>query len=190
MDSVFYFITSNYLIIIIIVLAILMAIVGYYAEKTNFGKNKYNTSNDINNIDKKNIQELANKKWSDSFDNKSLLKNDLQVEDKENSIEIKNENIVKKDSSNLSTKKENVESKENDELEDLDIAFEKAFQDQISISDVDNLDDDIDNMKVEPLFSSDGLSSNIINIDSNSNIELPKIKKIDTEEEKKDVWSS
>lgn len=188
MDSIFYFITSNYLLIIAIAVIIFMAIVGYYAEKTNFGQNKYNSQKkhiSIDNEQVKDIQKIVddNNAVIASIDNSIKVQNS-PLSNKEEVSEI----LVNNEDTNLDERKENIENEKNEELEDLDLAFERAFQDQISIADVDVLDDDIDNMKVDPLFSSDNLNVSSINVDANSNIELPEIKKLESEDPKEDVW--
>lgn len=88
------FINDNYLKLVIGLVLILMAIIGYYAEKTGFGnklkkEKKENDENDENKVDIDNIG------LNDFVDNNSIVANDDSLVKNQ---DINNENIIQQQS--------------------------------------------------------------------------------------------
>lgn len=158
MEYVIDFFATNYILIIILCVIIIMFFLGYYAEKTNFGEIKYKDRNKNKNEE----EEVVEEEPIPILEEETV---DLQTAPVENN--------------NIELPKEEVKISTDIETDDLEVAFQKAFQEQISLADSEYLDEDIDNMKVDPLFSDSNDTTSIID----SNIKLPEIKKMELKDE-------
>lgn len=94
MDAIIEYILSNYTWILIGSIIILLAVIGWYADKTNFGQGE-NTS-DIKNDESKNIddlkEQLGNKKLLDEI-NGTINKEEQNISDTTNSL-VNDSNFV------------------------------------------------------------------------------------------------
>lgn len=173
------FINDNYLKFAIGLILILMALIGYHAEKTNFGnkfiseKQKEKKDNNRIDVDKLRINDfIVNGSIEDGVEQTSNLK-PLETEI--------NTKVETEESTKNSQLQDLVDNKEVSE-EDIDEEFEKIIPKEQTL-DCD-LITDINNMEVKPLENETNKSSDML-LQFNSNIDLPEIDNLKTDE---DIW--
>ena len=209
MDNILGYITDNYISIVFFIVLILLAIIGYYAEKAN---NKKNSQGDqLNKVDHNTLLKEGNE-FIESLETETKQKNDvmekseLKVEQKNDkniailSEDIKN-NLIKEEKNNelfpeeiLSVDNNIQETREQinqvEENKTNEVIFNKEeinrFNEEFElilpkkeIIDSDLLSD-IDDLELGRTQKID--LSVVPDLD---NIELPKIKQMDKEE---DIW--
>ena len=182
MAEVVSFLVSNYVWILVIVIITLLAIIGGYANKTNFGegekkekaKNNEDINSNIQNItlnDAIGIKQETQNKQDNNIDNVETQENINAVNSPTKNVEtsnnIKNENIFK-----------SIE----DKLSSLDNELNSILQKKDVIN--DNILEDIDDMS----FSNEKKSEKkVFNDIKTSDIELPEIKSLKDKDE--DIWN-
>lgn len=179
MNSVLEFITINYSWFLFASIVILLAIIGYYADKTNFGQGE---SKDDSTIKNKEINDL----------NKDMVKKESVIPKDENKINNKNQ-VQEKISSQPTAKKmpplEKKESKSEKSFEKFDDKFEKLDkelenllpQKDIISGKAGDLMDDIDNLTLDKTQK-----LKLSEIPDLDDVDLPNIKKLSKIDE--DVW--
>ena len=194
MTEVLEYIVSNYTWIIIGIIIILLAIIGSYADKTNFGQGKSKDKKEdldsdpisVNDFEYQtldnNMQEDNNNKEERSDD--ALEHNDAQTSKTINNIDEKSndENVSNEDHEETQSNTDQVGQNETKEtFEEKFDKFDKEFNSVLPEKNVINGDllEDIDSLSLE---KADFTSSEIPDLDD---IELPKIKQIEKEE---DIW--
>ena len=191
-NEIMNFINEHYLKLVIGLVLVLMAIIGYYAEKTNFGNKLKKENKKENKVDIDNIG--LNDFVESNSDITSINQTNEIVQDSGNlpSQENINENNINGYNENFQSKETLTEEqtlmKNNVVLDDvnvetnLDDEFKKVFPTEESM-DYD-LMVDINNMHIEPLESVD-ISNNNAYAKLSSNIDLPEINDF---ESSGDVW--
>lgn len=195
MTEVLEYIVSNYTWIIIGIIIILLAIIGSYADKTNFGQGKSKDKKEdldsdtisVNDFEYQtldnNMQEDNNNKEEEKSDD-ALEHNDAQTSKTINNIDEKSndENVSNEDHAETQSNTDQVGQNETQEtFEEKFDKFDKEFNSVLPEKNVINGDllEDIDSLSLE---KADFTSSEIPDLDD---IELPKIKQIEKEE---DIW--
>ena len=208
MDSILEYIINNYIWILFGSIVVLFAIIGYYAEKTNFGQGPQNEAqNDNVDITNKKLQDLYNNeknnnsnlnvetKIVDNIDNVDITNKrsqDLHNNEKNNNSNL---NVETKIVDNIDNVKENVkdlfynELSQNSKLKSFENteksfeAFDKDFNELLPKKNIiDNeLLEEIDELSLDKTQKID-----IGTIPDLNDLELPKIKNLNTKE--KDIW--
>lgn len=195
MTEVLEYIVSNYTWIIIGIIIILLAIIGSYADKTNFGQGKSKDKKEdldsdtisVNGFEYQtldnNMQEDNNNKEEEKSDD-ALEHNDAQISKTINNIDEKSndENVSNEDHEETQSNTDQVGQNETQEtFEEKFDKFDKEFNSVLPEKNVINGDllEDIDSLSLE---KADFTSSEIPDLDD---IELPKIKQMEKEE---DIW--
>ncbi len=200
MGEILEYIMSNYTWLLGGLIIILLAIIGRYADKTNFGQGN-KPKEDLNNT-----LDLDGKKFNDFFEESSNdeninidnnLKeeqqvtiddfgNDLPIQQKkelndEQGINL-NTKTDKKDKEIITNDIENNEQTNNDTFEEEFDKFDEEFNSILPKKDIisDELLDDIDNISIEEKNQE---NNDIPDLDD---VELPKIKNLKKDEE--DIW--
>lgn len=203
MTKILEYIMLNYTWFLGGMIIILLAIIGSYADKTNFGQGKEKESNKKTEdliIPNKGLddyaRELSDKEHSISQENPEILNNQKEDLSKlegndTNLLETDNSSINETDNSSIN-ETEKIESEENiHELEDAhENDFEKDFDKfteefNATLPKKDIMDgellDDIDSLSLDK--TKEFKFSDIPNLDD---VELPEIKQLTPEEE--DIW--
>ena len=190
MKSVLEYIMLNYTWFLVGAIIILLAIIGSYADKTNFGQGKQKEEKDEDsikdNIDKK---ALENKRMEDMIE---VSKHDAPVSEKTISVtsmpldtNVQSQNTVSLNNNGISQNIEsiNTEIKALENSEEKFEKFEKEFNELLPKKEIinDELLDEIDNLSLDKTQKID--LSDIPDLDD---VELPKIKSLQPEEE--DIW--
>jgi len=168
MEKFLEYIMMNYTWILGISIMILLAVIGYYADKTNFGqgKNKEKQSND----EEVNLQSNTEEKRLDDIINPNIQEETV-VED------IRNNNRVEEPVVDLIKEQPKTNFEQNFEK------FDKEFNEFLPKKEL--IDDEL-------LFEIDSLSLDktqkidLTDIPDLDDVELPKIKELQPEEE--DIW--
>lgn len=183
MINILEYINENYTLFLGGAIIILLAIIGSYADKTNFGQGK--TKEDKDNNKKENEIDLSNKKLGDLFDD--ISKSEPQ---ENNSNSVKDEKVTIDE---LSTPIEDVlnhnipdslkhsepEKKEKETANKFDQEFKQIIPDKNLIN--GDLLSDIDSMTLD---SKKELTS--LDIPDLDDVDLPEIKNI--KETDDDIW--
>ena len=196
MQSILEYITLNYTWILGVSIIILLAVIGYYADKTNFGQGKQ--TEDINK-DKINEFSLEGKRMED-----------LLEQNKDNNVDVEKNDVISPgsvantDLNNVNTKSVNNDKDSainnsgfiykkdelvNDKLNSLENSeqkfnnFEKEFNELLPKKEImdDELLDEIDNLSLDKTQK-----INLSNIPDLDDVELPRIKTLKFDEE--DIW--
>lgn len=195
MTKILEYIMLNYTWFLGGMIIILLAIIGSYADKTNFGQGKEKESNKKTEdliIPNKGLddyaRELSDKEHSISQENPEILNN--QKEDL-SKLEVNDTNLLETDNSSInetekSEPEENIHEHENAHENDFEKDFDKfteEFNATLPKKDImdEELLDDIDSLSLDK--TKEFKSSDIPDLDD---VELPKIKQLTPEEE--DIW--
>lgn len=194
MTEILEYISLNYTWFLIGAIIILLAIIGSYADKTNFGQGK----------DKLNLDDTPNKDLEESLDlldnvvdnNLNLnAQNEVKSNDENKESEVQGSNINNNTNNDINnnnieqTEKDVVSNEteiENNHLDDFEESFNKfdqefnALMPKKDIIDVELLDD-IDSLSLDKTQK-----FNIRDIPDLDDVELPKIKDFKTDE--KNIW--
>ena len=189
MQTILEYIMLNYIWIIVGSITILLAIIGYYADKTNFGQGKNIEKEDKDTMD---ITALQGKRMEDLFGHNETVSNKLSAIP-ENNGESTNTNPSNNNLGNdidilediEYMNSENVESqidslsKSEEKFEKFDEEFNELLPEKEIIE--GDLLDEINNLSLDKTQKIQ--ISDIHNIDD---VELPEIKTMPIEEE--DIW--
>ena len=189
METFLEYIQANYTWFILGLIIILLAIIGSYADKTNFGQGKQDddTEDDFKdlNIENKRINDLV----SDVNKNNKTEKKEVEKTSKHKNS--KKEESVEKTNVEKNNKEETKEDKKSEKTEkNLDDSFEeqfKNFDDEFNsiIPKKDLLNeellDDIDNLSLDKTQK-----FKFTDIPDLDDVDLPEIKKINQKQE--DIW--
>lgn len=181
MIEVMEFIASHYIWFLVGAIVTLLAIIGYYADKTNFGQG--NSLEDENNpevnLDNVGLSDIANGVYENNedtqkdspiiVDNNEFMNNELDLAQMVPDENFVSSNIEEPEGTKILTEEEI--NKFNDEFNS--ILPKKDFIDTGLLSDIENLELD----KTQKI--------NIEEVPDLDDVELPKIKKMNVEE---DIW--
>lgn len=203
MANVLEFIVSNYVWIMLVAIIILLAIIGSYADKTNFGqgKNIKNVSEEKFDIEKSDIKNMRlgtllepehhileensrskTKNNSSSVDIQSNQGQTLDATNQDSNLDHKNIET----NNTLETQNESfLDSESQTEQSSFEENFEKFDKEFDAIIPKKNLIDDELLEDIDSLSLGKTQDLNIDNIPDLDDLELPKIKKIESEE---DIW--
>lgn len=162
------FIMTYYPWIIIISIIILLAVIGYYADKTNFG------------------QQISDDEEKENLD-EEILKDDILVNQevntvkKETKINKKEKSIKKMDIKHEQNSKKNLDKKDLDQYDKFDKEFDEVLPEKEIID--DDLLNDIDSLSLDKTQK-----ISVQDIPDLDNIELPEIK-LQGSSKKKDLWN-
>lgn len=192
MSEIIEFLLENYIWILSIIIVILLAIIGYFADKTNFGQKDFKLNDDIKEINTQ--EDLLN-----GIDTNKTLKeaaesltesNKEEVKEDKHEVEVEKQPVAMENNPEANLKEElksEIEEKKLDGVletsEDENINLDQMFNEVIPVKSLmdDEILDDIDNMTVEPT------SLETKDIPDLDDIELPKIESLATDTEE-DIW--
>lgn len=192
MSEIIEFLLENYIWILSIIIVILLAIIGYFADKTNFGQKDFKLNDDIKEINTQ--EDLLN-----GIDTNKTLKeaaesltesNKEEVKEDKHEVEVEKQPVAMENNPEANLKdepKSETEEKKLDGIletsEDENINLDQMFNEVIPVKSLmdDEILDDIDNMTVEPT------SLETKDIPDLDDIELPKIESLATDTEE-DIW--
>lgn len=192
MSEIIEFLLENYIWILSIIIVILLAIIGYFADKTNFGQKDFKLKDDIKEINTQ--EDLLN-----GIDTNKTLKeaaesltesNKEEVKEDKHEVEVEKQPVAMENNPEANLKEElksETEEKKLDGIletsEDENINLDQMFNEVIPVKSLmdDEILDDIDNMTVEPT------SLETKDIPDLDDIELPKIESLATDTEE-DIW--
>lgn len=170
MIQILEYISQNYTLLLSVLVLILLAIIGYYADKTNFGQGK----NQEKEIETKNQQKIG---LSDALNihKKEIINNEQknisENEDKKNKINIEEQ----KDVSNLNLKEEkNIE--EQKDISNLNLKEEKIISniEELKKNQINEEKLNFDNPKLDNKVTIKEIEVNSDVFDEEINILLPK----------------
>lgn len=190
MIQVLEYISQNYTLFLIVLVLILLAIIGYYADKTNFGqgKNQEKESKEVN--DNKEEQKTLNEaiKTNDSSNEEKLVENVDKIEiaeEKNENAEEKNENAeeknLKEDLVENTINEINIEEpiiKKEEQIKEFDEIESLLPKKELINSDLLN---EIEGMEFNSI--KEKTSFDVPDLDD---ISLPKIKNL--VEKEQDIW--
>lgn len=185
MESVLEYITLNYTWFLVGLIIILLAIIGYYADKTNFGQGKTEEEDEKN-------QNLENIKIQNNEEKQETEKKELeQTVESEPTKEVQPKvNVVAKEDKVTEKKDVVVEYKKAAETKnkkvDLDETFkklDKEFDELLPKKEIidDELLDEIDSLSLDKTQK-----LNLTDIPDLDDLDLPKIKSLKSIDE--DIW--
>lgn len=192
MSEIIEFLLENYIWILSIIIVILLAIIGYFADKTNFGQKDFKLNDDIKETNTQ--EDLLN-----GIDTNKTLKeaaesltesNKEEVKEDKHEVEVEKQPVAMENNPEANLKEElksETEEKKLDGIletsEDENINLDQMFNEVIPVKSLmdDEILDDIDNMTVEPT------SLETKDIPDLDDIELPKIESLATDTEE-DIW--
>lgn len=211
MESILEYIMTNYIWFLCGGIVILLAIIGSYADKTNFGQGKQNEKN-ITKDEEINLKELENKGIGTLADQKQdiieeerdlssqkedIIEEPIQLqnvtqEQSTKNIEINNEVLQQQENvSNVENSSQQIVSEENEvvpkppkiDFEHKFDEFDKEFEELIPHKEIINgeLLEDIESLSLEKTQKID--LSEIPDLDD---VELPKIKSLEPQHQ--DIW--
>lgn len=184
MQTILEYIMLNYIWIIVGSIIILLAVIGYYADKTNFGQGKTIETENDNIID---IASLHGKRMEDLFEHNGDVSNKLSLNPENTNASI---NLTPSNNINTSQNIENMNFENmNSQIDSLNQSeenfekFDKEFNELLPKKEIIDGDllDEVNNLsfdKTQKIQISD-----ILNVDD---VELPEIKTLPIEEE--DIW--
>lgn len=191
MQTLLDYIMSNYIWIIAGSIIILLAIIGYYADKTNFGQGKTQEKDSNDNVD---IKSLEGKRMEDLLEHNEGMVNNSEINTESDDISIHNNqmdstmpnNNLQNDTVSVESKNFLTESNQINSLNESEENFEKfnkEFNELLPKKEIidDELLDEIENLSFDKTQKID--LSDIQDLDD---VELPTIKPLKTEEE--DIW--
>lgn len=204
MAEVLEYIVTNYTWLLIGAIIILLAIIGSYAEKTNFGQGKEKLENDKNNLDANSINsEIINDMFEENTNDAQVGNNNINVTDEVSEPKFNNndntsyngipENQTKdKDSdfselsnpnTGLEENTQEVEINEKDDFDENFNKFDEEFNTLLPKKDIIDNDmlDDIDNLSLDKTQKI-GLND----IPDLDDLELPRIKNL--KDECDNIW--
>lgn len=200
MKEIIEYIMNNYTWFLGGLIIILLAIIGRYADKTNFGQPKIKKQeenlNPVNSLDGKLLSDLTNKENINQNESKvqnaepqqklETIGQNIEPQQKLENLDQNFESLYDQQSENEGTSivKEETqvikeESLSEDKFEDFDKEFNEILPEKSLLD--EELLDDIENIKIDKPQKMD------IDVDLNlEDVELPKIKTF--EPESNDVW--
>lgn len=170
MEAFLEYIMLNYTWFLGGAIIILLAIIGYYADETNFGQGKDKKDNNFK-LDEveSNIEEIIEEPIQETIDN--------SIEEPEDVLEQSDDLINLDEIENINQEIQDTNFEE--EFEKFDKEFNEILPEKEIIS--DELLDEIENLSIDKTQKLD--LSDIPDLDD---VELPKIKLLEPEEQ--DVW--
>ena len=216
MSSVIDFLISNYQIIIIAVIVILLAIIGGYADRTNFGQPKNNTQNGVENGKTQLstlISDLGNKRINDQISNSSdsdksvSVNKEKETVSSEQNVGQSNVSEISKDNSNVGNINVENSSIENGNVsKSIEVSGEEKEENTSSKhnnyktfeSDFDKFNEEFDAILPKKDIIDNSLLNDINNLTLDKtqkidlsipdldDVELPKIRGVETDE--KEIW--
>lgn len=190
MQIVLEYIMLNYAWLLLGSIIILLAIIGYYADKTNFGQGKIKDENiDTNKIDKK---LLEGKRLEDLLGNNKDNIEEPSTNLQEESLEIANNNLEAWDNETLYNNENNISlpekqiNKDINTLEQTEKKFEKFDEEFNQLLPEKNIIDDELLDEINNLSLDKTQKINLSDIPNLDDVDLPKIKPLQIEEE--DIW--
>lgn len=151
MLDLFKYILANYTWLLIATILTLLAIIGYFAEKTNFGQGKQD-----NNLDEENKEDKAITQKIEDEENKQMLSSDMQ---QPNNLE---NNSVIDDSGAITP----------NPIENPDLSTDQNVEVKQNVENTDKINNDNDSNAV--VSSINNLDSNINEEVNNSTITVPE----------------
>lgn len=194
------YIMTNYIWFLGGIIIIFLAIIGYFADKTNFGQGKSSEKEKKelnNNYENKTLQDVINsevkeqKVVEEEIDQEQVSINEQSVSEEENVIEgnlQQQESINNEQIQTITNDKEIIEAPEKEVInqssfEDSFAKFDKEFEEILPKKEIieDEFLDEIDNLELDKTQKID-----LGDIPDLDDVDLPKIKKLESEVE--DVW--
>lgn len=194
------YIMTNYIWFLGGIIIIFLAIIGYFADKTNFGQGKSSEKEKKelnNNYENKTLQDVINsevkeqKVVEEEIDQEQVSINEQSVSEEENVIEgnlQQQESINNEQIQTITNDKEIIEAPEKEAInqssfEDSFAKFDKEFEEILPKKEIieDEFLDEIDNLELDKTQKID-----LGDIPDLDDVDLPKIKKLESEVE--DVW--
>lgn len=183
MNSFIEFITVNYAWFLFGTIIILLAVIGYYADKTNFGQKDNSdmietNKDELNNIKenesiKKEIPEVQEESKKEVLDTSSIEKNTTNMNPIEDQLEPEN---------NTPEKNNSIKKSFEETYEKLDKELDELLPDKSVISgDVGDLINDIDSLSLDKTQR-----INLSDIPDLDDVDLPEIKNIKKYSD--DIW--
>ncbi len=178
MRDVLEYIMANYTWLLGGAIIILLAIIGSYADKTNFGQGK-ETKDDKKNKKDEDTALKPKEEVNDSLDDQN--KEDVDIQSTETIEEPALEEVVEpvEDNQVVDTSETSEDQSRDEQFEKLDQEFNKLMPEKEVIN--DDLLDEIDNLSLDKTGKIP--SSEIPDLDD---VELPEIKQLKQEDE--DIW--
>ena len=185
MQTILEYIMLNYTWILAGSIIILLAVIGYYADKTNFGQGK---TKETDNRDNFNMDSLEGKRLDDLFEDKDgddvssneILENTNVTNNKAN-VQTDNSKNVTNAKVNVQTDNSKIETI--DKLEENFDKFDKEFNELLPKKEIidDELLDEINNLSLDKTQR-----IQLTDIPDVDDVDLPEIKSLQIEEE--DIW--
>ncbi|MBR6690214.1 MAG: hypothetical protein IKL65_02665 [Bacilli bacterium] len=170
MEKIVEFIMLNYTWIVAGLIIILLAIIGSYADKTNFGqgKPKEEIKKEDTKIEKEELQTIN-----------EVIENQAEVPIKEKTID---QNQIPEPQETF-TQENNIETNSEPSLDSSFEKFDKEFNELLPKKEIidDELLEEIDSLSLDKTQK-----LNLTDIPDLDDVELPKIKSMEPEEE--DIW--
>lgn len=188
MIEILEYISLNYTWFLIGAIIILLAIIGSYADKTNFGQGKNNSNLDDalnkNEVKEDNDKEVLNESvgYNLNKNKQNEESNNINQIDKNNNKKQKDNNKKQVDETPISIESE-IQSEKANDFEESFNKFDQEFEALVPKKDIidGELLDDIDNLSLDKTQK-----FNISDIPDLDDVELPKIKNLKTDE--KNIW--
>lgn len=208
MEIILEYIMSHYILFLGGTIIILLAIIGYYADKTNFGQgkvkelnqekvhksqgiNKFDTLQEaVENIHQNENQEVNmettgvnDNQIESNLNNQSSNLNNETINEQKNIMPVQsNQNIVVEENIFPVHNEQNVSVQENNFEENFK-EFDKTFKELLPEKDIidDQILDEIENLSFDKTQKID-----LTNVSGLDDVELPKIKNLKPETE--DIW--
>lgn len=199
MNTILEYIMANYTWILCGIIIILLAIIGSYADKTNFGQGKQ--KNELNEDDKKLTDEVLTQNSNLEVEKKLDTKENVEQSNQEKSKNKKSKKTIESnidESNKEKTKSEDLVVEENDDNVEQELKKEKKLKD--FEKQFEEFDQEFNEALPKKEFISedlldeiDGLSLdktqrlNFAEIPDLDDVELPKIKKLKSDKDE-DIW--
>ena len=183
MDKFLEYILTNYTLFLGAAIIILLAIIGSYADKTNFGQGKQRDEEEDNLPNDKLLEaekiEEQNPSAIEKLDNNEELFEEKKSDDKSEILDNAPNNTSQLEDANLDTYKKEPEKEFDQKYEELNEEIDE-FLPKKSIID-DELLDEIDNLSLDKTQKVD-----LNEIPDLDDVELPKIKNLKSIDD--DIW--
>ena len=190
MEEVITFIEQNYIWILIIIGVLLMALIGYIADKKGLGKNKKvkeKNNNEIQ-INKEvikipNIDDVSNTKLDEFKDIKEYDEQPIEIKNtediKENKEQSINDVFVEEIENNVESKINNFDFEENIDQQEINDSFEKIEVPEANLTSNLDIENEFNKLLYDVEESSDEISYELPKIDSFESTDLS---------EEDDIW--
>lgn len=200
MGQVLEYITQNYTLFLAVAILILLAVIGYYADKTNFGQEKNSNNKEKDNSDKlknrekidslgiangenndkkQSINDMTREVPQDSIDNSMLVEEKVQKTKESSNIEnTADATLAESQNIETSNKSRNVELLQNNSIGQVNLNDKADLISDKKINDISKLN----NVKLETKQSSVLLNEEAFNkFNDEFNSILPKKELINTD---------